>query len=167
MLPTPSGLPVNAAGGLLWLAATAVGHQGIFSVRRHHRAARKPRLTRAKANRAPPPPAAPRRAAPCSSARARARAHAARVRYREATLQASFEPGAKRSSLEPRTDRPPPLAVLTKASKKSPGSYTRIRLAASAMSSRAPSSRRCANSHLEGHSFSGIATHLRRWSSAQ
>ena len=35
--------------------------------------------------------------------RAHARAHAARVRYREATLHPSFEPGAKRSQLEPRT----------------------------------------------------------------
>ena len=34
---------------------------------------------------------------------AHARAHAARVRYREATLHPSFDPGAKRSRLEPRT----------------------------------------------------------------
>ena len=51
--------------------------------------------------------AAPRRAAPRLAlqqrTRTRARAHAARVRYREATLQASFEPGAKSSPLEPRT----------------------------------------------------------------
>ena len=205
---------------------------------RHHRAARKPRLTRARAkDRAhrpwmgdyrlhskcskcapPPPPASPRLAAAhahthaLTQQRTRTRTRSRRSRsLPRSNPQASFEPGAKRSSLDPRTDRPPPLAVLTKASRAvpplsgkalfllstcdcffsagasrsgatltrfraiqrpqplhtSPGSYTRIRLAASAMSSRAPSSRRCANSHLEGHSFSGIATHSRRWSSAQ
>ena len=58
----------HAAGGLLWLAATAVAHQGLFSVLRHHRAARKPRLARAKRTtarrRRPPRRAAPPRASP-------------------------------------------------------------------------------------------------------
>ena len=74
----------HAAGGLLWLAATAVAHQGLFSVRRHHRAARKPRLTRAKATiarrRRPPRRAAPRRASPRLAA---AHAHARSARAKD------------------------------------------------------------------------------------
>ena len=58
---------------------------------------------RAAAARLALPPLRLRLASPCSRARAHARAHAARVRYREATLHPSFDPGAKRSRLEPRT----------------------------------------------------------------
>ena len=49
----------HAAASSLWLAATAVGHQELLRVRRHHHATRSPRLTRAKGTIAPPPPAPP------------------------------------------------------------------------------------------------------------
>ena len=79
----------HAAGGLLWLAATAVAHQGLFSVLRHHRAARKPRLTRAKRTtarrRRPPRRAAPPRASPrlALQQRTRTRTHAPALAPRE------------------------------------------------------------------------------------
>ena len=99
----------HAAGRLLWLAATAVGHQGLFNVRHHHRAARKPRLTRAKATNArrrrkwkcrrrPPRRAAPR-AAPRLALQQRTRAHASRARARSARAK---RPSSRESNLEPK-----------------------------------------------------------------
>ena len=113
----------HAAGGLLWLAATAVAHQGLFSVLRHHRAARKPRLTRAKGTtarrRRPPRRAAPRRASPRLAAahahtHPRARARSARAKQPSKRVP-NREPKGPGSNREP--VRPPPLAVLAKASK--------------------------------------------------
>ena len=92
-----SGSTRHAAGGLLWLAAAAVGHQELLRVRRHHHATRSPRLTRAKAkDRAPPPPALPAPApAPAPAPRLAAAPHT-RTRTR-----------SRRSRSLPRSNPPP------------------------------------------------------------
>ena len=88
--------------------ALARCHRG-GSPRTFQRAASSPRGAQAtphpgkRNDRAPPPPASPRHASPCSSARAHAPTRPRSLRESEATLQASSEPGAKRSRLEPRT----------------------------------------------------------------
>ena len=69
----------------------------------HASPGQKERPRAAAAHLAAPRRPAPRLASPCSSARAHAPTRPRSLRESEATLQASFEPGAKRSQLEPRT----------------------------------------------------------------
>ena len=78
---------------------------GVITARRarHASPGQKERSRAAAARLAAPRRAAPRLASPCSSARAHAPARPRSLRESEATLQASSEPGAKRSRLEPRT----------------------------------------------------------------
>ena len=90
---------------------------GVITARRarHASPGQKERSRAAAARLALPTPApapAPRLAL---QQRTRTRARSRRPRsllYREATLHASFEPGAKSSRLEPRTVQPPPQPIL-------------------------------------------------------
>ena len=78
---------------------------GVITTRRarHASPGQKERPRAAAARLAAPRRPAPRLASPCSSARAHAPTRPRSLRESEATLQASSEPGAKRSRLEPRT----------------------------------------------------------------